>query len=718
MFECPTCGRKNPTSGFCPVDGAELKAETVDPLLGSEIGSYRIENLLGKGGMGQVYKAVHPTIGSRVAVKVLSYECAQNADTVGRFIDEATAANRIRHESIINILDLNKLPDGRPYIIMEYLDGAALADIVKKQQALPLGGLTRLIGEVLAALTAAHQQGIIHRDLKPDNIFVSPQGRAKVLDFGIAKLKPELSGRTGPTRTGSLLGTPHYMAPEQAMATQVDVRTDIYAVGVMLYEGVTGQRPFQANSLFELLHKQVNEQPVPPRQLRPDLPPDYESVILRAMAKNPDHRFQSTAEMARALEVVSRQLPAHAWSPVTPQGSVGMQAMGPPSVQTPAHLSGAMPTPHSHGGAPTPHSHGGYGQPVGAQPISTNTPMHGQMQPQTAHRVPPRRTGLVIAVVAVALVVAGGAAVFVAGQSGDGDKGTGKSAGQGSSMGTLGSGANSGSSGSSGSLADLGQLGALGTLGDVDVDTDELEDLQAQMSNLADMTNDERMATIKKLTDKQMEMANKATEAALKNADPRARAAIVKAREQARQAVEKARKQAMEGVAKIPELYRPDGFNPKRFDVSDFIGEATSRARAHYSDAELVRIDANGVYPSGHADLTLADNYSVVYRFNSPSRAKPPKDKLVGVKYEPNCKYYVYVTAAGVRPYPLDGWECDEPAIEPTCSLAEVWEQAIDKGAPEDNAVADISLYTAGKRTRWSVRIGDVFSKMVKDSCD
>src|SRR6185503_20147330 len=160
---------------------------------------------------------------------------------VDRFFAEAKAVNLIRHENIVNVLDLATLPDGRPYIIMEYLDGAPLASIieyaVQQRAPLPLGGLARLAAEVLDALAAAHAKGVVHRDLKPDNIFVTPAGHAKVLDFGIAKLQPELGGSA--THTGSLLGTPHYMSPEQAASRPVDQRTDLYAMGVILFECAT-----------------------------------------------------------------------------------------------------------------------------------------------------------------------------------------------------------------------------------------------------------------------------------------------------------------------------------------------------------------------------------------------------------------------------------------------------------------------------------------------
>src|SRR5712672_437390 len=228
MFVCPECGLTQPAPGPCPADRTPLAPIAEDVLLGTMIGAYRVARLLGIGGMGRVYKGVQPTIGSRVAIKVLSRECSDRRDLVERFFAEAKA---------VNLIDLAMLADGRPYIIMEYLDGAPLATLievaVQHGPALPLGGIARLTAEVLDALGAAHAKGIIHRDLKPDNVFVAPSGRPKILDFGIAKLS-DVSNTS--TRTGSLLGTPHYMSPEQAAGRVVDHRADIYAIGVILFE--------------------------------------------------------------------------------------------------------------------------------------------------------------------------------------------------------------------------------------------------------------------------------------------------------------------------------------------------------------------------------------------------------------------------------------------------------------------------------------------------
>jgi predicted Ser/Thr protein kinase len=290
-----------------------------DPMIGSQLGAYRVESLLGIGGMGRVYKGVHPKIGSRVAIKVLSRECSDRRDLVERFFAEAKAVNVVAHESIVNVLDLSMLPDGRPYIVMEYLDGAPLAALIEQARTrgpLPIGAVARLVAEILDALGAAHAKGIIHRDLKPDNVYVSPAGRAKVLDFGIAKLQPELGGSS--THTGSLLGTPHYMSPEQASGRPVDARADLYSIGVILFECLTLQKPFVADSLFELLRKHIETPPPPPRALRPDLPPELEHVILTALAKAPEQRYQSAQAMSVALQQATASLAPEQWAPLQP----------------------------------------------------------------------------------------------------------------------------------------------------------------------------------------------------------------------------------------------------------------------------------------------------------------------------------------------------------------------------------------------------------------
>jgi len=336
MFVCPECGASQPAPGRCAADGWPLASAGDDAVIGTAIGAYRVARLLGVGGMGRVYKAVQPQIGSRVAIKVLSRECAERRDLVERFFSEARAVNLIRHETIVNVLDLASLPDGRPYIIMEYLDGAPLAAAIGVGP-LPLGSVARLAVEVLDALGAAHAKGIVHRDLKPDNLFVTPAGRPKILDFGIAKLQPELGGSS--TRTGALLGTPHYMAPEQAAGRAIDPRTDLYAMGVILFECATGTKPFLGDSLFDVLRKQVDTPPPRPSALRPDLPPPLEQVILAALAKLPEQRWQSAQAMSLALQQATAQLPPPQWAPLP----LGAAARPVPTPSGPGWGSGPGP---------------------------------------------------------------------------------------------------------------------------------------------------------------------------------------------------------------------------------------------------------------------------------------------------------------------------------------------------------------------------------------
>ncbi|MEZ4226783.1 MAG: serine/threonine-protein kinase [Polyangiaceae bacterium] len=316
-FVCIECGRSYPAPGFCTEDGGKLADNAFSPLAGQLLGSYRIARLLGQGGMGEVYLGVQPEIGSRVAIKLLSLDAARAPGIVERFFAEARAVNVIRHEGIVSILDLARLRDGRPYIVMEFLDGAPLSKVFEEHRPMPLGALVQMSIWVLGALGAAHALGITHRDLKPDNVFVTTLGRVKLLDFGIAKLKPDQGGVSDATRTGALLGTPFYMSPEQARGAAVDHRSDLYALGVILFEGLTGQRPFVADSLFELLRQQIEVAPEPPRSLRPDVPAALEALVLRAMAKDPAVRFQSAEEMAQALQQIAAFLPRESFVTLT-----------------------------------------------------------------------------------------------------------------------------------------------------------------------------------------------------------------------------------------------------------------------------------------------------------------------------------------------------------------------------------------------------------------
>ena len=321
---CPECGGTFAgTDRFCQRDGARLlQADENDPLLGQTVGSYRIAALLGAGGMGRVYLAVHPTIGSRVAIKVLSRDLTGRRELVERFFAEAQLVNRIRHEGIVNVLDLSSLPDGRPYIVMELLAGESLAALLSRSGRLDPGQAVGISCALLDALAAAHECGVVHRDLKPDNVFVTRQGRVVVLDFGIAKLLPERAEgveRMSPTtKTGAVLGTPGYMAPEQIQGKPASPATDLYSAGVILYQMLSGRLPFEGESLFDLMQKHVSAIPVPLRESRPDLPPALDGAILRAMSKEPAMRFANARHMAESLVAALSAPPVPARAPDPP----------------------------------------------------------------------------------------------------------------------------------------------------------------------------------------------------------------------------------------------------------------------------------------------------------------------------------------------------------------------------------------------------------------
>jgi serine/threonine-protein kinase len=324
LLICPTC--KTHFEGeehFCPRDGSPLAAPRVaavpapgaaaapdpgDPLLGRVLGGrYRLLERLGQGGMGTVYRGTHTLMEKPVAVKILRAELATDGEAVARFHREARSASRLDHDHCIRVTDFGQSDDGLLFLVMELLDGVSLSHVTRRGP-LPAARAAAVGVAIAEALGHAHEQGIIHRDLKPDNVFLArrPKGReiVKVLDFGLAKLASDSALGPSITRDGTVFGTPEYMAPEQAEGERLDNRTDIYGLGVILYQLVTGEVPFSSPNFVALLTKQVSEQPVPPRERRPelDIPPGLELVILRCLEKSRDDRFATAADLSDALE--------------------------------------------------------------------------------------------------------------------------------------------------------------------------------------------------------------------------------------------------------------------------------------------------------------------------------------------------------------------------------------------------------------------------------
>jgi serine/threonine protein kinase len=281
------------------------KAAQADALLD---GRYRIDRLLGEGGMGSVYLASHVGLGRQVAIKFLHSDLISREDVVGRFYREAQAAAAIRHKNIIEVFDVGMSAKGEPFLVMEYLEGESLAGLLKRVGPLSLGDACAVMEPVLQALQVAHRKGIVHRDLKPDNIFLAyQQGEppvVKIIDFGISKFtQGELDKWR--TKTGSVMGTPAYMSPEQARASAgLDHRTDLYSMGTILFEMLTGALPFAGTNFAEYLSAMLVDEPRAPQSVYADFPVEAEPVLRKALAKNPDQRFQNATEMLDELKAL------------------------------------------------------------------------------------------------------------------------------------------------------------------------------------------------------------------------------------------------------------------------------------------------------------------------------------------------------------------------------------------------------------------------------
>jgi serine/threonine-protein kinase len=314
MKYCPVCETDYPDDvSVCPQDGAAVRrpGERQDPLLGRVIkGRYRVERLLGRGGMGSVYLAEQLSVGRKVALKVLRGDFARDDGFVARFRQEAklvAGLNEKRNPRVTLVHDFDQAEDGSVFIVMEWLEGRLLNAVIQAEGPLPLPRAVRLATQIAEGLDAAHRADVIHRDVKPQNIMVlDPGDDIKLMDFGIARLRD--SGRTSLTRAGTMMGTPDYMAPEQIEGQEITDKTDIYAFGIVFYEMLVGSVPFRASSQAAVLTKQLQEQPVPPSRLRPDIPEDVEAIILSALEKDAARRPRSMGEIVRALHAVSHRL--------------------------------------------------------------------------------------------------------------------------------------------------------------------------------------------------------------------------------------------------------------------------------------------------------------------------------------------------------------------------------------------------------------------------
>ncbi len=313
---CPECGAEQPKAEVAPGE---------DPLLGTIVAKkFKVEKILGVGGMGKVYKARQLALDKAVVVKVLHDQFRDDPQLVQRFQREARAASRLNHPNSIQIIDFGQDDTGIVFMAMEYLQGQDLFALLKKEGALSPERVARVMIQVCSALAEAHEQNVIHRDLKPENIMIEDRrGQrdfVKVLDFGIAKIQdPAETGGQALTQAGMVCGTPEYMSPEQARGLPLDARSDIYALGVIMYQLSTGELPFTADTPIGIVTKHILEAPVPPRVKRPELPELLEQIILKALEKDVAGRFNTVVDMGEALELLLRQLPHDGGSGFSPR---------------------------------------------------------------------------------------------------------------------------------------------------------------------------------------------------------------------------------------------------------------------------------------------------------------------------------------------------------------------------------------------------------------
>ncbi len=313
---CPFCDQPHDDDlDVCPVTGEPLDDDITDPMdrasldeMASHVGQtvdgkYEVIELLGQGAVGRVYRARQDVLARDVALKVLRQSFADHPRVVDRFLREARAVGVIEHPNVVQIYDAGVTEDGLPYLAMELVEGEPLTARIAREGRLRLYETLHIGSQILAGLEQAHRAGVIHRDVKPDNVLVTPENVAKIVDFGVARLETTESQLT---QRGEVLGTPSYLSPEQAIGTRVDAKADAWATAVVLYEMATGRRPFEGKQFVEILTKVMASEPAPPSAHAPDLPPAFDALVLSGLEKDADARADTSALSIRIQQLMGR----------------------------------------------------------------------------------------------------------------------------------------------------------------------------------------------------------------------------------------------------------------------------------------------------------------------------------------------------------------------------------------------------------------------------